>query len=71
MTSWEPLDDEEQTQYQERVQSAQAEDEKNGVCMANDVPQVVGNKNVNKFCPHVGHFRAGALSNVTELVNMF
>lgn len=58
---WEELDDDEKAQYQEKVLSARAEDEKNNVFIQ-DVPQVIGSKNQNKFNPHVGIIRAGALA---------
>jgi len=42
MTSWEPLDDDETAQWQQKVDTARGEDEKSSSIFLDDVPQVVG-----------------------------
>jgi len=71
MTTFEPLDEEEMGQWQQKLEASKAEDEKNNIFVKDDVPMVVGQKNANKFTPHIGQFRSGQLATVSELVQMY
>lgn len=71
MTSWEPLDEDESTQWQQKVEIARGEDEKTNSMFLDDVPQVVGHKNASKFTPHVAQLRTGNLATVTEMVQIY
>ncbi len=48
-----------------------AQDAKEGITGMHDLPLVVGNKNINKFTPHIAQIRTGALATWTDLSTIY
>ena len=72
VTNWETLSEDEQTTYlqQAEVKFPQAQRSFDFILNA-EFPPIVGVKNLQKFTPHVGYLRTGALTTQSEIGSLF
>lgn len=72
MTTWEPLNEEEQTTYNQQLEIKFPEAQRSDDFLIHvECPPIVGQKNIGKFTPHFAFLRSGALTTQSEFGAVF